>query len=161
MAGIKIANSIRIALVDDADFEFLNRYKWWLSTHKRKSGRVYFYAFTEINGKTVTMGRLLLSAAPRQVVIPLDHDGLNCRRDNLKLVTYSQKNAHARKRVNTSSSFKGVSRRGNRYLIALNSGNENHYVGFFKSEKLAARAYDKKATELYGEFAQLNFPGGL
>jgi len=32
------------------------------------------------------------------------------------------------------------------------------YLGSYKTKEEAARAYDKKAIELFGEFAQLNFP---
>jgi hypothetical protein len=32
------------------------------------------------------------------------------------------------------------------------------FIGYFDDETAAARAYDAKAKELYGEFAALNFP---
>jgi|TARA_R110002020_G_C15975619_1_gene747963 hypothetical protein len=35
---------------------------------------------------------------------------------------------------------------------------KNIYLGSYKTKEEAARAYDKKAIELFGEFAQLNFP---
>lgn len=34
---------------------------------------------------------------------------------------------------------------------------KNVYVGLFNTALEAARAYDEKAKELFGEFAQLNF----
>ena len=32
------------------------------------------------------------------------------------------------------------------------------FLGYFVDEVEAARAYDRKAVELFGEFARLNFP---
>lgn len=35
------------------------------------------------------------------------------------------------------------------------------WIGSFKTAEEAARAYDKKAIEIYGEFAVLNFPNDV
>ena len=32
------------------------------------------------------------------------------------------------------------------------------HLGMYKTKEEAARAYDKKAVEVFGEFAHLNFP---
>jgi hypothetical protein len=62
--------------------------------------------------------------------------------------------ANSRKRNNASSKYKGVSwddsRKQWRASIPI-------FLGRFDSEIEAAKAYDKKAKELYGEFALLNF----
>ena len=56
--------------------------------------------------------------------------------------------------------YKGVSfynaRRGFQANIKYKKQPVN--IGYYKNEIDAAKAYDKKAKELFGEFAYLNFP---
>jgi len=40
----------------------------------------------------------------------------------------------------------------------LRKKNKNIFIGCFNSEIDAARAYDRAAKEIHGEFACLNFP---
>ena len=55
---------------------------------------------------------------------------------------------------NTTSKYKGVSiTKSNTYQVHIN----RKYIGVFKTQEEAAKAYDKKAKELFGEKAKLNF----
>lgn len=47
-----------------------------------------------------------------------------------------------------------------KYLAQITNGNKGaRYIGTFRTEEDAAKAYDKVAKEIHGEFARLNFPG--
>jgi hypothetical protein len=56
------------------------------------------------------------------------------------------------------SRFKGVSwcKARGKWLMQISKGGEE-YVAAFPTEREAARAYDQKALELFGEFARTNF----
>lgn len=58
----------------------------------------------------------------------------------------------------TSSIYKGVSwsKRKNLWYVALQVNYKNVFVGLFKNEVEAAKAYNQAAIEYYGEFANLN-----
>lgn len=93
--------------------------------------------------------------------LDIDHrdcDGQNNRWANLRLATRSQNGGNARLSAANTSGFKGVGKRGNRWRAYLVSGNVHHHLGYFDDAESAARAYDRKALEVFGEHARLNFP---
>lgn len=84
----------------------------------------------------------------------LDHrDGnrSNNQPGNLRLSTNSQNQAN---RAPLPGRFKGVARhRCGKFQATC----ARAYIGLFASEEEAARAYDRRAVEVYGEFARINF----
>ena len=79
----------------------------------------------------------------------------NNLRYNLRLATDSQQQANRRKFSGRySSKYKGVSFKHGKFEAYCN----RIYLGRYVDEDDAGRAYDKKAIELWGEFAVLNFP---
>jgi hypothetical protein len=105
------------------------------------------------------MHRLILGAPEGVLVDHVDGDGLNNTRANLRLCTSSQ-NAANIKAVWGCSRYKGVSPHSasSRWQVILTYMGERIYLGLFDDEEEAARAYDRKALELRGEYAHLNFP---
>jgi hypothetical protein len=79
---------------------------------------------------------------------------------NLRWVTKQQNNMNSTKRPNTSSTYKGVSfvKNRNKWKAKIQHNYKTINLGDFKEEIEAAKAYDSKAKELFGEFAKLNFP---
>jgi hypothetical protein len=88
-----------------------------------------------------------------------DHDGLNCRRSNLRVATGTQNNGNRRKLIlNTASRFKGVWKGKAKWRAVLALEKKMVYLGAHFIEEDAARAYDRAAIEYFGEFACINFP---
>jgi hypothetical protein len=61
-------------------------------------------------------------------------------------------------RKNLTSEFRGVSRRYGKWKARIKQNGHDTVIGDFASELEAARAYDRKARELHGEKALINFP---
>ena len=59
-------------------------------------------------------------------------------------------------RISTSS-FRGVSKRYGRYKARIKQNGSDTIIGDFDDEIEAARAYDRKAREIHGEKALVNF----
>jgi hypothetical protein len=151
----------KVAQIDDQDWELISRYTWCPS--KLKNCRiVYAVARANVDGdlKTIQMHRLIMGF-PDCDVDHQDRNGLNNQRDNLREVTRSQNQANQAKQSRQCSSvYKGVTWDKNRgkwiAQIGFNSGHK--HLGRFADEIAAARAYDAKAIELFGEYAYTNFP---
>jgi len=89
------------------------------------------------------------------------HNGLDNRKANLREATAMQNTWNRKKmRGNFSSRFKGVSwiSRFRKWRAKISFGGKTIHLGYFKDEEAAARTYDAKAVQLYGEFAKRNFP---
>lgn len=164
MRVIKLTQG-KFALVDNADFEWLNQWKWYAAIDKTHHTH---YALTRkskvINGfdpPKLRMHRLILKV--KNPKVPIDHrnrNGLDNQRHNLRICKHGENTRNCRRREGGSSKFKGVCaliKRG-KWRAEIMYNLKSFYLGEFDSETKAAKAYDKKAIQLHGEFANLNFP---
>ncbi|MCB0627989.1 MAG: HNH endonuclease [Saprospiraceae bacterium] len=90
----------------------------------------------------------------------IDGDKTNNKIDNLRMCTHSQNHGNNTKRnTKSSSNYKGVSRNaaGN-WRARVKAGGEQIYIGSFRSELAAAKAYDSCARGLFGCYCRTNFP---
>ena len=92
------------------------------------------------------------------VVDHIDRNKANNQVTNLRWVTQQQNMMNMTIRTGTSSQYKGVAfqkRRSKWEAYIIFNGNKVH-LGLFVNAEDAARAYNTKAIELFGEFANLN-----
>ena len=149
----------KFAIVDPEDYGRLAKFKW----HVCKSGHT-FYARRKVapkkNRKTIIcMHREIIKAPAGFVVDHINHNGLDNRKANLRPATWAQNIRHSKKTRNKfRSNYKGLFHRGDgmwRVLITVDG--RRIYLGCFKDEIDAAKAYDTAAKKYFGEFANLNF----
>jgi hypothetical protein len=140
------------ALVDAADYEWLNGYHW----HLCGGG----YAARSEKGKRILMHRQLMEPPQGMVVDHIDGNRANNCRSNLRVCTYGENQRNQRKKRGSVSEFKGVGYLKNcrRCHAKLVFEGRTIWLGHFDDEVQAARAYDRAAVEYFGEFARLNFP---
>ncbi len=146
-----------VAIVDDADYEFVNQWKWCAHCC---TGLFYAARNVRVNGKlrTLHMHRLLSGAASGQQVDHADRCTLNNQRANLRICDSSNNHANSGKSKNKSSRFKGVcwikDKKKWRATIKLN--HKTTFLGYFDSPEDAARAYDEAAQKTFGDFSLTN-----
>jgi len=144
----------KFAIVDADDYDWLNRHKWCISK-KRYS----FYACRQTHAEKIFMHRVITNAPKGMLVDHIDGNGLNNRRSNLRICTIAQNNRNSRPWRRSYSKYKGVSwcQAAGKWRARIRPNHKQIHLGCFDTQIEAARAYDKKAKELFGEFAYLNF----
>lgn len=149
----------KVTIVDQDVYEEFVKFKWYAE----KQPNSFYAARTPIvNGKKlhVKLHRVIMNAPPNQRVDHIDLNGLNNVRSNLRLVTISQNAMNGRGHQDGSSRHRGVywfADRG-KWVAKICKEGRRKSLGYYINEDDAGRAYDAAAIELFGEFANLNFP---
>jgi len=150
----------KFTIVDDANYEWLNQYKWFA----KKKGES-FYAVRSIrmpNGKVVTaqIHRMILGLdyGDKGFSDHINHNSLDNRIENLRIATNSQNQHNQLPRKGCSSKYKGVywDKKCKKWYGRIAFNRKRFSLGCFENEEEAAKAYNKAAIELFGEFALLN-----
>lgn len=122
------------------------------------------YVTTDIGGKKIYLHRLLFELQGYNLklyeVDHINHNRLDNRSDNLRLVSKTQNlwNSSKRNPTNLTSKYKGVcfEKGRNKYACRVNCNNKTVFRGRFNTEKEAAIKYNEIAKQHFGEFAYLN-----
>ena len=98
----------------------------------------------------------------KPVINHINGNRLDNRKENLRICTRSENCRNKKVRSDSKSGYKGVNPNPNgRYQAYIGDPtrkSQHIHLGYHATKEEAARAYDKKAIELHGEFANLNFP---
>lgn len=162
MKIIELIHREGTVLVDDSDYEELDKYNWRL---KRERNILYARRTTTKEEResgypqAVVMHRQIMGIVTDRS-IQIDHrdsNGLNNQRSNLRIATKQQNTANMSKYSGRySSTYKGVFKAHGQYIAQIGFNNKIIRLGYFTNEVDAAIAYNSKAIELFGEYASLN-----
>jgi hypothetical protein len=151
------------AIVSDKDYERVSEYHW----HAMSTGNRGVCASRRFRINKVRILQLMhrfILGIEKEDRLDVDHkngNALDNRRKNLRICTKAQ-NMYNRRKQKTpcTSKYKGVSWRKTekKWVVGIKFNRKSLNLGYYKNEIYAAKVYDKKAKELFGEFACLNFP---
>lgn len=149
----------KVALIDDADYEWLSQWKWCASRRGNLWYAVRTIRLPDGTRRPLKMHRLITNAPPDRLVDHIDCDGLNNQRSNLRFATMAQNIVNSPS-VRGISKYRGVTRnkRYGTWDTQIRTNGRRKWIGSYKTEVEAALAYDAAAREAHGEFARLNFP---
>lgn len=138
----------QVALIDDADYDELIKTRWCAQW---SPGTQSYYAIrTERlpNGKrrAVPMHRQVMGVQDSERAVQVDHvnhDTLDNRRTNLRIVTCRQNLQNLKAKSKRSSEYTGVSwhARSRKWQAAIQLDGKNKHLGYFADEEDAAIAY--------------------
>ena len=162
--------SDKVSIVDEEDYDRVVE----AAMAYRSNGTPYggkWYAKSSTSGKFYAMNgsrnrsihRFIMNFPKGMDVDHINGDALDNRKENLRICTRSENCRNKKVRSDSKSGYKGVHQRppNGRYQAYIGDPTRkgrHMYLGHHDSAEEAARAYDKKAIELHGEFASLNFP---
>ena len=157
----------KVALVDDADYEWLSQWKWHAQRNRFLTlpDRWVAVRFTagRKNPHPLYMHRELARRWGWPDSPQFDHkdrDALNNRQENLRPASASQNGMNRAKLPGHTSRFKGVSwhKAIERWRAYIQVARRHVSLGYFDCDQDAALAYDAAARQHFGEFARTNFP---
>jgi hypothetical protein len=164
--------------IDAEDWERVSQYTWGVAMNQYKPLSEYkelpkrFYIRTvrkneEGLRKSLFLHRFLINTPKGMQTDHINGDTLDNRKKNLRFCTSAENQANRGKNKNNTSGYKGViyktwgdPQTKKKWIAKIKHNWKCHTIGHFITKEEAAKAYDKRAKELFGEFATLNFPDG-
>jgi len=146
----------QFAIVDAADYEWLNQWKWFAHYSKKHDK---WYAHRTVHNTTQMMHRVILGLTDSKVIGEhRDNNGLNNSRSNLRPATQSENIRNSKLYSTNTSGFKGVSqvKKTGKWRAMICANHRNKFLGSFSDKEDAARAYNEAALKYYGEFARFD-----
>jgi hypothetical protein len=155
------------AIIDKEDEFLVSSFKWHVAIKKNKYLPPKMYAEHAVSGrlkngkmgaiKHIFLHHLVLGVTPTKgtVINFMNTNGLDCRKENLRLCNPSQRRSNARSISNTG--FLGVCKI-EQFRAYLKIGKKIYLNKVYHTALEAAKAYDDIAKQILGEFARLNFP---
>jgi hypothetical protein len=141
---------------DDDDYPIINKHNWYIS-----KSRSTFYARTNRyeNGLETTIRmHMMLMGFPDSRIDHINGNGLDNRKQNLRLCTNSQNCLNKDKRKDNTTGYKGVwfHKKNNKFICSTTINGKVFYGGSFQTVQEAAKRYNELALIHHGEFAKLN-----
>lgn len=152
-----ILSKHKVSFVDDNDYDELNTYLWHFE-HGYAARTEY------INGKKtkVYMHVQIMNPPLGKEVDHINNNRSDNRRENLRICNKKQNGSNVGIKKNNKSGYIGVSwdKRCEMWSADISPRGKHILIGHYSNIIDAAKAYDKKAKEYFGEFAKLNFSRG-
>lgn len=145
----------KTAIVDLADLPLVSGVNW-----SAKRGKQSFYAtrtgVRQADGSRpfLQMHRVIMGARSGEFVDHINLNGLDCRRENMRIATPAENSRNRGKQRNNTTGFKGVTLFHGRYQAHIRHEGKKIHLGCYDTAQQAHLAYQQGASRLHGDFAR-------
>jgi hypothetical protein len=151
MREVRLAQE-QITIVDDEDYEEINKHKWWWC---------HGYACrTTSKNYGLFMHRVILglSKGDGKHSDHINGNKLDNRKSNLRICTRSENMKNSKIQSNNTSGFKGVNLKKStgKWGAQIMSNGRVIHLGYHNDKIMAAKIYNEAALKYHKEFARLN-----
>jgi len=145
-------SSGKYAIVDSCDYEILSQYTWSFS-----KGRHTDYAITWKGKKYMRMHQMIMKPNRGLVVDHINGDGLDNRRDNLRVCTTAENSRNRNLKSTNKSGVTGVfwCKGVKKWTAQITVNYKAKHLGYFKEISDAIKSRKDAESIYFGEFAKV------
>jgi len=129
----------------------------WMARPSVYTSYAYRTDYSGPKKRFIHMHRVIMGDQCDAEIDHIDGDGLNNRRDNLRVATGSQNNCNMRTRKDNTSGFKGVSWRKScmKWRAYISLSGEQMHLGYYETPEDAHAAYTEASLNFHGSFGRV------
>ena len=109
------------------------------------------------NSKSIYLHRYIMDCKKGMYIDHINHNKLDNRRSNLRVCTSQENNFNSITPKNSSTGYKGITKRGNKYRVKIAKDGNQICLGTYDNIDDAISQYNKHAKLLFVEFAYFNW----
>ena len=147
----------KFAKIDITDAPLVSQHNWFAAPDR---GTWYAVRGGKVGPRIRLHHEITGGRVEGMMVDHINRDGLDNRRDNLRVCTPAENTRNRRTPTTNTSGYIGVSwmKRNRKWRARVEVDGARIHIGMFNSALDAAIARDAAAIKFHGEFASLNFP---